>query len=90
MFEGAAIPGVEFVTKPAVGVLQEFIAGAPEVKVAVPRVVKLVAIAHDEDRLAYRTRVSGRLADRDAASLYMFEDTAASLPEVTEFGGCRT
>ena len=52
VFEGAAVPGLELVAKPAVSALQEFIASAPEAEVAVPGAVELVAIAHDGAGLA--------------------------------------
>ena len=52
VFEGAAVPGLKLVAKPAVSALQEFIASAPEAEVAVPGVVELVTIAHDGAELA--------------------------------------
>ena len=86
MIEGLAVPGLEFIAEPAVGVLQDFIAGAAEAKVAVPGVVELVAIAHDGDRLTGGTR-GFRKVGRDAVRPCGFEYTAAGILEVTEFGG---
>ena len=71
-----------------VGVLQDFVAGAPEAKVAA-RVVELVAIARDGDRLAGRDEGLAKGWPCRSEAL-RFEDTALCVLEVTKCGGHRT
>ena len=47
VFEGAEVPGLEFVAEPEVAIQGDFVAGAEEAEIAVTRVVELVATAHD-------------------------------------------
>ena len=89
VIEGLAVPGLELVAKPEVGVLQDVVAGTAEAKIAVMRVVELVAAALDGDRRAGGTRDSGRVA-RDAVKPCQFEDTALCVLKVTKSEVCRT
>ena len=89
VIEGLADPGLDLVAKPAVGVLQDVVAGAAEAKIAVMRVVELVPTALDGDRWAGGTRGSGR-AGRDAVRPCQFEDAALCVLKVTTSEACRT